>query len=81
MLRKKNLRKRSIKRSKNKPKREYYDLRVSGPKEDDCPPLWLGKQKYVKNYPIYKFEVSKSERSVDDSKRNIREQWQTIKLN
>lgn len=81
MLRKKNLRKRTIRRNRNKPKREYYDLRVSGPKDGDYPPLWIGKQKHAKDFPIYKFEVTKSKRSVDDSKKNIREQWQTIKLN
>ncbi len=48
------------------------------PKESN--PLWIGNQKYNKDFPVYKFLAEKSIHSISSSKQSFREDWQAMKI-
>ena len=48
---------------------------------EDVEPLWIGKQKYNKDFPIYKFVVEKTVHTINHDKLAKREEWQRYKLN
>ena len=69
------------KKIKKKPKKEYYDLRILSKNENEGHPLWIGRQKFNNNFPIYKFLVEKSSHTINKEKLANREDWQEIKKN